>query len=106
MRLSTVAQLLVLLTISTMHVYLNLWYLYGLSFINVDFLKCWKTNLYWEMNFSILEVSIYEVMETSYMQRHHALNVTLGSFKILGIIKIPDLGIHFVNVENLSWSWL
>ena len=36
------------------------------------------------------------------MQRYLALNATLGSFKILGIIKISYLGIHFVNVENLS----
>ena len=47
------------------------------------------------MNSNILEVTIYEVMRTSYMQRHHALNATLGSF-----ITIPDLGIHYVNVEN------
>ena len=58
------------------------------------------------MNSDILEVSVYEVKGTSYMQRHHALNATLGSFKILGISKILDLGIYFVNVENLSWSWL
>ena len=45
-------------------------------------------------------------MGTSYMQRYNALNATLGSSKILGITKIPNLGIHFVNVENLSWPWL
>ena len=106
MRLNTIAQFLVLLTISTVQIYLNLWYLYGFAFINAYFLKFWKINLYWEMNSGILEVNIYEVMGTSYMQRHHALNTTLGSFMILGIIKIPDLGIHLVNVENLSWSWL
>ena len=54
------------------------------------------------MDSVILEVSVYEVMGTSSMQRHHTLNVTLGSFKILRIIKIQDLGIHFVNAENLS----
>ena len=54
------------------------------------------------MNSDILEVSVYEVMWAFYMQRHHALNATLGSFNILGIIKISDLGIYFVNVENLS----
>ena len=54
------------------------------------------------MNSGILEVSVYEVMGISYMQRHHALNATLSSFKILGIIKISNLGIHFVDVENLS----
>ena len=52
------------------------------------------------MNSNFLEVSVYEVMEISYMQRHHVLNATLGSFKILGIIKILDLSIHFVNVKN------
>ena len=54
------------------------------------------------MNSDILEVSMHEVMGTSYMQRKHALNATLSSFNILGIIKIPDLGIHSMNVENLS----
>ena len=54
------------------------------------------------MNSGVLEVSIYEVMGTSYMQKRHALNATLGSFKILRMIKILDLGIHFVNVESLS----
>ena len=56
------------------------------------------------MSSSILKVSVYEVIGTSYIQRHHVLNAALGSFKILGIIKIPNLGIHFVNVENLSLS--
>ena len=54
------------------------------------------------MNSDILEVSVYEVMGTFYMQKQHALNAILGSFKILGIIKILDVGIQFVNVENLS----
>ena len=58
------------------------------------------------MHSGILEVSIYKVMGTSYMQKHHALNATLSNFKILGIIKILYLGIHVVNVENISWSWL
>ena len=54
------------------------------------------------MNSDILEVSVYEVMGASYMQIHHVLKATLGFFNILGIITIPDLGIHFVNVVNLS----
>ena len=62
LRLSTVAQFLVLLTIGTMHICLNIWNLYGLAFTNANFFKCWKTNLYCEINSDILEVSVYELM--------------------------------------------
>ena len=54
------------------------------------------------MNSVILEVDVYEAMKISFMRRHNALNATLGSFKILRINEIQNLGIHFVNVENLS----
>ena len=40
LRLSTVAHFVGLLSISTMHICLNLWYLYGLAFIIANFLKC------------------------------------------------------------------
>ena len=39
LRLSTITQFLVLLTINAIHVYFNLWYLYELAFMIVDFLK-------------------------------------------------------------------
>ena len=48
------------------------------------------------MNSDILKVSIYEVIGTSYIQRHHALKCHFKFFQ--------DLGIHFMNVENLSWQ--
>ena len=54
------------------------------------------------MNSKILEVSIYDLWEHLICRNTMYKKVTLGSFKIFGIIKISYIGIHFMNIENLS----